>query len=131
MVGLFGFHLASFSAHRLGADNAGHDAHLGGAMVGLLTATALYPPMIAAQPAMFATLLGLSFLIPFLLGKDPWHLLERKLEYGKEAPGVDERFRDYDCHRNQNRKMAETDRLLDKVAQQGGQSLREPRTEEA
>ncbi len=50
----------------------GHDVHVGGAIVGLVT----------------ATLLGLSFLIPFLLVKDPWHLLERKLEYGNEAPAV-------------------------------------------
>lgn len=119
------FLLFSFFAHRRGADNVGHDAHLGGAIIGLLTATALYPSMIAAQPVMFVTVLGLSILILFLLVKDPWHLLERKLEFGKDGPGVDERFRDYDFNRNRNRKMAEIDRLLDKVAQKGVHSLSE------
>ena len=38
-----GFMVASFLAMKANRDNIGHDAHLGGAIVGLLTAAALYP----------------------------------------------------------------------------------------
>ena len=119
------FLLFSFFAQRRGSDNVGHDAHLGGAIVGLLTATALYPSMIAAQPWMFASVLGLSVIIMGILVKDPWHLLERRLDFGKGGPGVEEKFRDYDYNRDRNRKISEIDRLLDKVSIHGVQSLSE------
>ncbi len=117
------FLLFSFFAHRRGSGNVGHDAHLGGAIVGLLAATALHPAMIAAQPGMFATVLGLSVVILAVLVKDPWHLLERRLDFGQDGPGVEERFRDYDYNRQRNRKLAEIDRLLDKVSKDGVHSL--------
>lgn len=39
-------------------DNIGHDAHLGGALVGLLAATALYPGIVAVNPLLYAAVLG-------------------------------------------------------------------------
>lgn len=35
-------------------DNIGHDAHLGGALLGLATATALYPRLVVVSPLLFA-----------------------------------------------------------------------------
>ncbi len=120
------FLVVSFIAHRRQKDHVGHDAHLGGAIVGLLTAACLYPEMIFAAPAMFATVLMLSGLILLVLIFDPWHRLERRLQPDSPAdfgPGGDERTRDYAANRTRRLKKEEIDRLLDKVAEGGIQKL--------
>jgi len=43
--------------------NIGHDAHLGGALVGLLVTSLLYPRIIQAQPTLFATILIISIAL--------------------------------------------------------------------
>ncbi len=43
--------------------NIGHDAHLGGALVGLLVTTLIYPQIIAAQPILYATILVISIAL--------------------------------------------------------------------
>ncbi len=43
--------------------NIGHDAHLGGALVGLLVTSLLYPRIIQAQPILFATILIISIAL--------------------------------------------------------------------
>ncbi len=54
------FIVFSFFALRGGLGNIGHDAHLGGAMIGLLAAAAMYPAIVFAQPKLFAAVMGLS-----------------------------------------------------------------------
>lgn len=39
-------------------DNIGHDAHLGGALLGLLAATAFHPGIVAVNPWLYGTVLG-------------------------------------------------------------------------
>jgi membrane associated rhomboid family serine protease len=116
------FLVGSFVAHRRRADNIGHDAHLGGAIVGLLVATALYPQMIFAAPGLFATVLILSLTILFLLIRDPLELLGQRPGTHDVGLGGD-RARRYEENRRRNEKMAEVDALLDKVAQHGIHSL--------
>jgi membrane associated rhomboid family serine protease len=119
------FLVFSFVMMRRGKDNIGHDAHIGGAIVGLLVATAMYPEMMTANPAMYAAVIVLSALILVVTIFDPLHLLERGLQTVRhgEQPKGSERFQRYDEARKRNAKLAEIDRLLDKVSAEGIHSL--------
>jgi hypothetical protein len=66
--------------------------------------------------------LGLSVAILVGLLMDPLQLLERRMETAGQPAG-DERYQRYDEARERNRKMAEIDRLLDKVSEGGIHSL--------
>jgi membrane associated rhomboid family serine protease len=114
------FLIASFIGHRRQSDNIGHDAHLGGAIIGLLTATVLYPRLVLAAPATFAIVIGVASAILCLLVFDPMRLLGRR-ERPKDSDG--ERTRRYEENRNRNEKIAELDRLLDKVSNCGIETL--------
>lgn len=116
------FLVASYYGHRKGIGNVGHDAHLGGAIIGLLTATAMYPQKIAAAPMMFAVVLVLSLAILSLLIFDPWHLLFKQAEAHDVGLGGD-RAQRYAANRTRNEKLAEIDKLLEKVSQRGINSL--------
>ena len=116
------FLVFSFVALRRHVGNIGHEAHLGGAIIGLLVATALYPSVVLADPQMFALVLIIAILILLVLLFDPLHLLEHRFEFGK-SPAGDERSRRYASNRRRNQKMAEIDRLLEKVARHGMNSL--------
>ena len=118
------FLVVSFVGHRRQLGNIGHDAHLGGAIVGLLVATAMYPDLVFAAPWMLALVLGLSVAILLMLLLDPLHLLERRLD-PLQAPALGERNRRYAENRARNQKTAEVDRLLEKVSASGLQSLSE------
>ena len=116
------FLAGSFLAHRRQADNIGHDAHLGGAIVGLLVATALYPELIFAAPGLFATVLGLALLILLFLTYAPL----RQLFQSDGQPGFadgGERVRRYHENQQRNQKLAEVDALLEKVSRAGMDSL--------
>src|ERR1043166_7064725 len=116
------FLLLSFFAMRRGIGNIGHDAHLGGAIVGLLVAAALYPSLVFATPKMFCVVLGISIAILLIVVFEPFHRLN--FQFGsREDPVGGERERRYAENRQRNRKLAEVDRLLDKVSEQGIHSL--------
>lgn len=119
------FLVFSFVMMRRGKDNIGHDAHIGGAIVGLLVATAMYPEMMTANPAMYAAVIVLSTLILVVTIFDPLHLLEKGMSVVRDGdpPKGSERFQRYDDARKRNAKLAEIDRLLDKVSAQGIHSL--------
>lgn len=119
-----GFLVFSFVGQRRQIGNIGHTAHLGGAIIGLLVATALYPRLVLAAPWMFVVVLGLSVTILMVLLFDPAHLLDFRWDSSYRSPG-DERSREYDENRERNRKMAEMDRLLDKVSKKGVEKLSE------
>jgi hypothetical protein len=60
--------LLSFYGINRANDNIGHDAHLGGAIIGLLTATALYPNIVTESPRLYAAVMILSLgMFVFLL----------------------------------------------------------------
>jgi membrane associated rhomboid family serine protease len=116
------FLVYSFVAHRRQRDNIGHDAHLGGAIVGLLLAAILDPPAVLAAPVMFLTALGVAVAILCVLIFDPGHLLQDRFHFENRSPG-NGRSREYDENRDLNEKKAEIDRLLEKVAQKGMANL--------
>lgn len=114
----------SFLAQRRHVGNIGHAAHLGGAIVGLLVATAMYPHLVLFAPWMFAAVLGLSVAILMVLIFDPAYMFGFRWVSSNRSPGS-ERSRDYDENRERNRKMAEIDRLLEKVSKEGVGKLSE------
>lgn len=116
------FLVGSYWAHRRRADNIGHDAHLGGAIIGLLVATALYPGLIFASPGLFATVLVLSVVVLLALIFDPLKFLGRRVD-SHDVPLAGDRARRYTENRRNNEKMTEINRLLDKIAEQGIHSL--------
>jgi membrane associated rhomboid family serine protease len=116
------FLVFSFIGLRRHIGNVGHDAHLGGAIIGLLVATALYPSVVMAEPGLFAAVLVISVVILLAIIFDPLHLLEHRIEFGGLSAG-DERSRRYESNRRRNQKMAEIDRLLDKMAKHGANGL--------
>ncbi len=112
------FLVGSFWAHRQRADNIGHDAHLGGAIIGLLVATALYPRLIFASPGLFATVLVLSVAILMTLIFNPLEFFGRKNEM-HDVPLNGDRARRYTENRRRNERLAEIDALLDRVSKDG------------
>jgi membrane associated rhomboid family serine protease len=116
------FLVVSFVAHRRQSDNIGHDAHLGGAIIGLLTAAAMFPKMIFAAPGTFAVVLGVSLVILALLVLDPMHLMFRR-DGVSASTDNGERSRRYRENSDRNRKLAEVDDLLEKVSRGGIENL--------
>ena len=119
-----GFLIISFVAHRRKLGNVGHDAHLGGAIVGLLVATVMYPRLVLAAPWMFLAVMGLSIVILVVLIIVPAHIADLRWNAPNRSP-TNGRSREYDANRERNRKMAEIDRLLDKVSKEGVEKLSE------
>lgn len=116
------FLLGSYYCHRKNIGHIAHDAHLGGAIVGLLLTTAMYPEYIAAAPIMFAVVLVLSLTILAMLVFDPFHLLGSRKDAYDVGLGSD-RAQRYAANRSRNEKLAEIDQLLEKVSQRGINSL--------
>jgi membrane associated rhomboid family serine protease len=116
------FLVGSFIGQRRQSGNTGHDAHLGGAIIGLLTATALHPGLIFAAVGTFIAVLGVSLVILLLLIFDPMHLLFQRIEKPGFSDGG-ERSRRYEENRSRNNKIDEMDELLEKISRNGIESL--------
>jgi membrane associated rhomboid family serine protease len=116
------FLVYSFVSHRRGRDNIGHDAHLGGAVAGLLVAVFLYPQLVFAAPWMLAIVTVLAVVILLAMIYDPAHLLEHHLKL-TDTRKSDRRAIEYEDNHRRNKEKAEIDRLLDKVAKNGAKSL--------
>jgi len=69
-----GFMLASFHGMKKDNDNVGHDAHLGGAMIGMLLAAALHPAAARTNWKIFAVVQILSLVLLIYLWKNPLFL---------------------------------------------------------
>lgn len=116
------FLIYSFVAHRRGRDNIGHDAHLGGAISGLLVAMALRPELVFSEPLMLAIVVGLAVVILLAMIYDPGQLLEHRLNL-TETRKSDRRAVEHEDNARRNKEKEEVDRLLDKVAKTGAKSL--------
>ena len=112
------FLVGSYMAHRKGTDNIGHDAHLGGAVIGLLMATALHPRWVLMQPWMFVGVVSLSVAIIWLIVRPPVGLPDWMNWSGQTVPAGG-RERDYAQNRSRRLKRARMDELLDKVSKEG------------
>lgn len=65
------FILLSFFGMRGRWGNIGHDAHLGGAVIGLGTATALFPAIAAENPILWTTVMAISAVLFVYLYRRP------------------------------------------------------------
>jgi membrane associated rhomboid family serine protease len=117
-----GFLVFSFLSHLRQRDNIGHDAHLGGAIFGLLVAAVLEPSLVFASPWMFLAVLALSMVMLWFLIIHPGDLLALNLQINRQSPGSS-RSREYDENQKMNSKKTEMDRLLEKVSRQGIKKL--------
>ncbi len=116
----------SFFALKAGRDNVGHDAHLGGAIVGLLIAAGLHPQMAAENWKIFLTVLLLSSALLAYLWINPMFLplsafsrpsWRPKLSWSRKpqrAAGPPHRV-----------EQLRVDQILEKVAREGMGSLTE------
>ena len=117
------FILVSFFALRNQWGNIGHDAHLGGAIVGLLITTAMYPSIVVISPVLYAVVMGLSVILFIDLYRNPLYLpgqnpLRRSYWRSRLA-----RFRARRQARQELDDRQTLDRLLAKISRSGMDSL--------
>jgi len=109
------FLVSEFYGGRKKQTNIGHDAHLGGAMVGLLTTTALFPEIVRESPRLYATVMVLSLGMLVYFWKNPLDLPFTSFStHESKPPGKP---------RQPGPTPAEVDAVLDKVSREGIQSL--------
>jgi membrane associated rhomboid family serine protease len=112
------FLAASFYGMKNQIGNIGHDAHLGGALVGLYTAAAMHPGIILGSPKLFAVISAGTILLLLYLAKNPLFLPAGGISFPNFArkagrSGLPER----------KRTERQLDAILAKIADQGMQSL--------
>lgn len=107
--------------HRWG--NIGHDAHLGGALAGLLIAMATHPGLVSQIDWRLGTVIAAGVVSLVLLVRFPHGVGGRMLTRVPQQYKGNIRYQDYDRARERNAKRARLDALLDRIAQRGIHSL--------
>ena len=82
---LFGIAYILYSIYGMRAqnDNIGHEAHMGGAIVGLLLGIALIPQLFTNSPLLVAALLIPSLIFLIILVRNPEFLITGKIDWHK------------------------------------------------
>ncbi len=110
-----GFLAASFYGMKTHKGNIGHDAHLGGALVGLFTAALLHPEMVRYSPKLFTAISLGTVLLFIYLAKNLLFLPLQAFEFGKRGkPARSSPSR---------RPEKEIDAILQKISEKGADSL--------
>jgi hypothetical protein len=112
------FLVGSFVAMKRGRDNVGHDAHLGGAMVGLLIAAALHPSAAIGNWKIFLGVLAISLALLAYLWINPLFLPAAAFRGARLI--CRSRKQEMPSHR---REQVEVDAILEKVSKGGIHSL--------
>ena len=115
------FVLYSIYGIRSKNDHIGHEAHLGGALIGLLTALALYPSSLSENYLTVLIIVIPSFTFIFLIIKRPELLLINGASMLKKTPVYVTKDEKYFTEKKN--KQEELDRLLEKIHQKGIDSL--------
>lgn len=119
---LFGLIYMVFSIYaiRSSSDNIGHDAHMGGGLVGLALTSALYPAAFLENIVTTLLIAIPAIVFLYILIKRPTLLLVDNLFVKKK-----EKYYSVDHIYNQRRaeKQKEIDRILDKISIKGLKSL--------
>jgi membrane associated rhomboid family serine protease len=119
---LFGllYILSSIYGIRSRKDNIGHDAHLGGALIGMLVAILLYPNSIVENYVTILLVAGPAIIFIYLIITRPHLLLVDNFFFKKK-----QRFYSVDHRDNVSKtsKQQEIDRILEKIHQKGMRSL--------
>ncbi len=117
------FILVSFSGMRTQRSNIGHDAHLGGALVGLAVATLLHPKIIARSPILYPTVVAISGALFVYAYRFPFHP-QRSSPFTRghwQRMWTDARAKAAEKSRQADEETL--DRLLGKISQSGMHSL--------
>jgi len=96
----------------------GHDAHLGGAIVGFLIAAGLHPEIVIGNVWMFLTILAPSLLILIYLWFNPMFLPTAALFPGRIA-----KIAGVPTKRKKSAEHSDIDSILDKIAKKGMENL--------
>jgi membrane associated rhomboid family serine protease len=117
------FILISFFGLRNRLGNIGHDAHLGGAIIGLLITTVVRPIIVVQSPILYAVVIGLSTVLfiylyrnpLFMPGSNPFSLTywRRKRAEAQARKRAKQEWED----------KRTLDRLLTKISRSGMESL--------
>ena len=111
------FFAGSVLALKRQSDYIGHDAHLGGAIIGLWTTAALEPEIVRLHPKLFLTISGLSVLLFLYLVKNPLFLPLSRLRPSAPRPKAN-------AGRPPPRDEAlDLDAILEKISRSGMDSL--------
>lgn len=116
-----GYVLYSIYGIRSDRDNIGHDAHLGGAIVGMLTAVLFQPSSIIYNYTTILVILLPAFFFLYMVLRHPHILLVDNLHFKKHRKGdltIDDRYNSARVIREQ-----EIDGLLEKIHRNGLRSL--------
>ncbi len=110
--------LYSMYGMRAQTDNIGHDAHLGGAIIGMLVCIGFHPAALMANLFLISSILVSTSVFLFIITQKP-HLLNGNSGPKKKAST------NPDDHYNQIRaeKQKEMDRILEKINAEGRESL--------
>lgn len=117
----FGLLYTLFSIYALKSrnDNIGHDAHLGGALVGILTICLLDTDVVRVNWPFVLLLTAPTIVFLFFIVKRPDWLYIRGFSFSRGEPeSKDERY-----NRRKFQQQQEIDRILDKINEQGMNSL--------
>jgi membrane associated rhomboid family serine protease len=120
MYGLL-FVLISIYGIKSRMSNIGHDAHLGGALLGMLVAVGLYPESLQANylPIVLVVTPTLAFI--FLIIKRPDYLFIESFTFNqKDYKNIDDEYNERKIARQQ-----EIDAILEKISAKGFDSLSE------
>lgn len=115
----------SFSGMYRQRDNIGHDAHLGGALVGLGITTALYPNIIRDSPWLWAGVVVVTLIFFIFLARHPHSSLRTlftEIRYSRPSASQP-RHRRHEAAFDRVTVKGRLDELLDKVARGGIQKL--------
>ena len=113
-----GYLLGSFYAMKAGRDNVGHDAHMGGAIIGLLITAALYPQMTQENWRVFGSVLAISIALLVYLWVNPMLLPVSAFSGGFPRLG-----RKRSAMPKHKREQLDVDAILEKVGKEGMESL--------
>jgi membrane associated rhomboid family serine protease len=115
--------IATYIALRGRRGNIGHDAHFGGAIVGLLLALLLDAEACLQAPVMFIGALVFSIGCLYALARDPFAISDKLFSFGELPHKPNVRYQRYDENKRQKKQQEEIDRILDKIAATGFESL--------
>ena len=114
---------ATFFALRRGVGNIGHDAHFGGAVVGLLLALAVDPQTCFESPILLGSALLFSGFCLWVLARDPLGISDNVFSHGSTEHASNLRYQRYDDASARTKEQDDIDRILDKIAETGMDSL--------
>ena len=108
-------------------DNIGHEAHLGGALVGMIIGLIMHPEAFAENYLTILVIAIPTLLFIFLIVTKPYLLLVDNLFYKKHNDyySLDHRY-----NAERSNKQQQIDRILDKISERGMKSLSRKEREE-